>query len=602
MYYHLTEALKRRMIHEVRRCFREYYPNHKDIIDFVQPKYSFSSRPQKGITVSITGANPQQLSADNFQGTVISHVMLSQVEDYPGHIVEWAKEDTFALKNHDIGFPSPPGIYYLDIFSHDAFKSTVSQDEYDQTIEREGQKDFYFYVDPLLTAKNEPVKEVGSENVKDTSAYLINADIVDGSLDLYDDRHQLVSAPYLTLSSDRSLEIVDNGSQIGLESGHVAVKTVSSNDEPFDIPVDQNTFSVAINGSQIDFTVSPGFRYADEVIDEIQDQLYDSDIPFDAYTLSTDDGSISIEATESLRILSNPLNDVFGFSEGYISPALTGNIFRPHLEEAVDFKIGVDGEQFTIPLFQGDTTASDLANRLEQETRGLSVSHSVGGDYRVDHTSGEITFLRDFREGTKITASYKYPVESRGAFGIDQKRSNNKAIPGVVLAFGTRDRDRDKSAVVVHDELKPVAAEYGGRWDLDVDLDLITRDHTTRAEITDALLMYFFSLRKSELSEEGIEITDVSSGGESEEMYQDSEGLVYYRGSVSLSVRTDWAIHVPKPLTIERVSPSSHLGSAGLPDEDVGEQSGVEESSLVTLDRSSDLYFVGRTHEFERIK
>ena len=141
---------------------------------------------------------------------------------------------------------------------------------------------------------------------------------------------------------------------------------------------------------------------------------------------------------------------------------------------------------------------------------------------------------------------------------------------------------------------------------MSVDLDIITRDPSTREEISDMVLMYFFGIRKSSLTEEGIELTDISFGGESEEVYDNTSQDYYFNSSVSLSFQTDWAIHVPKPLTIERVTPVSYeeeAKAAGLLEEelppDLLEMLGPD---AMNLKRMRGLSLKGKNRDFEDIK
>jgi hypothetical protein len=87
MYYYLIGALKRRLILELQDSFSRHAIYQK-ITPFIQNKFAFSERPQFGIVVKGSSANKVQLSADNFIGTVQSHVMLAYV-DQPAHPIEW---------------------------------------------------------------------------------------------------------------------------------------------------------------------------------------------------------------------------------------------------------------------------------------------------------------------------------------------------------------------------------------------------------------------------------------------------------------------------------------------------------------------------------
>jgi hypothetical protein len=393
---------------------------------------------------------------------------------------------------------------------------------------------------------------------------------------------------------------------LGLEEGHVPARTVSSNQDTFDITAGQNDLMVfELNGVTVEAQLDPGFLFAHEVRDQIAQAIVGSQISYHNYSVeSTEDGRVSIQASESLKILdssTSTANSELGFSSGWVNPELSGNLFRPSIKAGEHLRISVDGRKYEISLRAGTSPIDQIAEDLEQGTdETLSVDHEEGGDYAIDYETGKIEFLTTFDPHTSIYAAYQYPGQSSGPYAIRENHSNNDAIPGCVLAFGNRVRDRDKLAVVVHNNREDVAAEYGGRWEINVDLDVISKDPSTRAEMIDGLLSYFFTIRKSALSEEGIELTDISSGGESEE--EDGNGRIYFMGSLSMTFQTDWALHIPKPLTIETVEPTS------LPDRlreaDGGDQaeSQVRASDEFNLDQINNAYIVGKNRDFEKIK
>ena len=82
----------------------------------------------------------------------------------------------------------------------------------------------------------------------------------------------------------------------------------------------------------------------------------------------------------------------------------------------------------------------------------------------------------------------------------------------MVLAFGRRAYDGDIMAVVVTERREDVAKEFGGRWEMSMDMDIMARDVYAQGEITDRTLMYLYTEARERLSTEGIEITSVSMG------------------------------------------------------------------------------------------
>ncbi len=78
MFANLSEAMKRRLLLELRRYW-SYDPKYRNVlVDNIQGKYAFSERPQMGIVLKSSSANPMQLAADNFQGTVNSYCHLAK--------------------------------------------------------------------------------------------------------------------------------------------------------------------------------------------------------------------------------------------------------------------------------------------------------------------------------------------------------------------------------------------------------------------------------------------------------------------------------------------------------------------------------------------
>lgn len=176
-----------------------------------------------------------------------------------------------------------------------------------------------------------------------------------------------------------------------------------------------------------------------------------------------------------------------------------------------------------------------------------------GTDYLVG-SMGSLTFTRVFNSGDQITAEYRYARDSMGPFDWQWNTSDATTLPGVVLAWGKRARVGDKVAIVVGVERTDAAKAYGGKYEVSLDLDCIARDPAQLEEVSDLVVMYLESDKKPRLESEGIEVLEVSLGGESEETYDENEGSFYYMSSVSIRLRADWEVHQPLPLTISRVS------------------------------------------------
>ena len=220
--------------------------------------------------------------------------------------------------------------------------------------------------------------------------------------------------------------------------------------------------------------------------------------------------------------------------------------------------------------------------------------------------TGEITLTNALTGGRYLSADYRYPAPSSQPWRITPNFSNNQAIPGCVLAFGNRAEKGDQMAVVVQDRRSPTALEYGGRWSLTVDFDVTSRDVFAQQEIADFSVTYLWGILRPQLSTEGMEMMDISMGGESEEVYDETGDDYFYNSTFSLTVETEWAYHVPLPVFIRQVSPlnsQQYQIMAGLPDEAVGAvQTNIRMMDSMGLEAVADPFFVGRTETYEVIR
>jgi hypothetical protein len=211
-------------------------------------------------------------------------------------------------------------------------------------------------------------------------------------------------------------------------------------------------------------------------------------------------------------------------------------------------------------------------------------------DYEVDYSSGAIALLARFEPNALLTADYRYPVTSLGPIDFRWNTSDHTTLPGVILAFGKRARVGDKVAVVVYQDRTETARAFGGKFEVNLDLDVIAQDPAQMEEIADLVIMYLWGERKSELETEGIEIVDISMGGEAEEVYDETADIYFYNASVSLQLRADWEIHVPLPLTFSRVTQTTPEGKSGI----VPVTTGLYHLTHAVLPN--------KNHDFERIR
>ena len=391
IYYYLTQAIKRRLILELKDSFSRH-PVYEKVVPFIQNKFAFDERPQYGIIIKNATANKVALSADNFVGTVESHVMLAYIK-HPVYPLEWVREDLNCVRENGGIMPTPPGIYYIEILK-------APENAQDQG---------YYAIDPLLTQTDEPVLQFLS----------------------------------------------------------------------------------------------------------------------------------GIEREAQLQ-----------------NPPLKGTL------------------------------------RLWQNRHYLLIE---GTDFEADYTTGAITFITPFNPNALITADYRYPAPSVGPIPFVWNTADFKTLHGIVLAFGKRAKMGDRVAVVVYPDRVEAANAYGGRFDASFELDVLSQDTNQMEEMADLVTMFLWGEKRPILSIEGIEITNISMGGESEEPYDETGDLNYYIASLTVEIQTDWEIHLPLPLTISRIAPKGGL------------QSILEGLSPVQAGPNNSLFFqtvpiiAGRNNAFERI-
>ena len=236
------------------------------------------------------------------------------------------------------------------------------------------------------------------------------------------------------------------------------------------------------------------------------------------------------------------------------------------------------------------------------------IPYVLGVNYTEDPGNGQLKIVTPLSKNRYLIASYRYPAPTTGPWGITENHAHKNAIPGVTLAFGRRVEVGDVMAVVVYGRRQPTAMEYGGKWDIAIDFDIVARDPFAQQEITDSTVMYLWGVCRNRLSTEGIEITSVSMGGETEEVYDENGDDYFYNASFSVQTQTDWSIHVPLAATIRRVSPltvSQIADVAGMTDDQLlesGVSSNIQMLESLGLQSFSDPFFTGKTSTFETIK
>lgn len=195
-------------------------------------------------------------------------------------------------------------------------------------------------------------------------------------------------------------------------------------------------------------------------------------------------------------------------------------------------------------------------------------------DYSIDDESGEVTFLRSTPYEMNVLADYKYRMNTQGPYPFNLESFDATSIPGAVLAFGDRAQDGDELCVVVSDGRVDVAEVYGGKFEVNFDIVAFSRDAQDREKLSDFIIIKMLE-RQGALGYEGIELLDISPGGENEEVSNGETDEYYYESSLSLSVRVDWETYISLPVV---------LSDAGFTSKHLEEQTGYLDGSF-SLDR-----------------
>lgn len=169
----------------------------------------------------------------------------------------------------------------------------------------------------------------------------------------------------------------------------------------------------------------------------------------------------------------------------------------------------------------------------------------AGTDYTIGTDGVTITLTSPLPSGTALSATYRYTGTTTGPWEAKQLMGYNKAIPGCVLVFGRKGHKGDRFAVIVTGTREDAYLEYGGKWDLNIDIDVIARDVFAQREIADDTAMFLWVTLRPAVADEGLDITEVSMGGESEEIYDENADDYFFNSTLSMVIQTDWFAFVP---------------------------------------------------------
>jgi hypothetical protein len=180
-----------------------------------------------------------------------------------------------------------------------------------------------------------------------------------------------------------------------------------------------------------------------------------------------------------------------------------------------------------------------------------------GLHYTLDYQTGVLTFLpnpdnepsstpqKTLRSKSRYKVEYRYQGESFGPFTIKPRTSYDDIIPGVCLVFSSWLEAGDKQAVIVTEQREPVSQEYGGHFDVNLNLDIYSRDPIQRELISDLLAIKVFGEIKPSFDSQGLTIVTLSLNGESEDLYDENTDTVYYMAGMDITFNTDWRLYAP---------------------------------------------------------
>lgn len=215
--------------------------------------------------------------------------------------------------------------------------------------------------------------------------------------------------------------------------------------------------------------------------------------------------------------------------EFYIDPLLDVR------DERVTMTTNSEGSIQAVP-YEGSLRIYELPSARELKP---------GVDYVVGSDQTTIFLNTPLANNMALSADYRTAGVSTGPWKVLPRSGMNKAIPGVTMVFGHRYKKGDRWAILVSAIREPAYLEYGGKWELGVDIDIVARDVNSQAEISDSTAMFLWAILRPNLIEEGIDIQDVSMGGETEEIYDENGDDYFYGSSMSVTVQSDWFLFVP---------------------------------------------------------
>ncbi len=220
-------------------------------------------------------------------------------------------------------------------------------------------------------------------------------------------------------------------------------------------------------------------------------------------------------------------------------------------------------------VFQISDTEYQLLNTPVDGTLKLyeQPSNFLIANNKYTFDGGLITLEEPIPEGFTLSARYtELQVDEMPNVDVKADLAYHNLIEGLVIYFGRRLRVGDQQAIVVLNEKEDVYNEYGGRFDVSVEIEIIARDVHSQADLADRTTIWMWSILRDRLATRGISMNEVSLGGESEEVYDENGDDYFYTASISTTLQTDWFLHIPLINPILSFNDSGIVGTKILPD------------------------------------
>ena len=296
---------------------------------------------------------------------------------------------------------------------------------------------------------------------------------------------------------------------------------------------------------------------------EIADNFAQIDVTVDGSKVYTE----YLDGKEGLGVLPVPvpLNSVVKVSYWYKNLVPPGRYYLEMTEdnEYTITPLYITKDELVIERTTGSELSAFLANQniyeylqelyTKKTDRSVKLSLTNGVDYTIS-SNGEITFLTPLLANTRLYACYRHLGTVIGPKILPNKNyADYESLSGIVLAFGSRAVKGDSLVILVREFREPSAGIYSGHWRISLDFGVFCRDPMQLSEISDHMIDDLWRKRDA-LSAEGITLEELEPTGESEEVYDNNTGDIFYVMNCSLVLMSEWKRYIPYEIDIQDFS------------------------------------------------